>query len=72
MVTNKILDDAARSRYDARMNNNELRRIARELRTTNRRNKLQIQRKRARSAYTKASLERFEHPHRFPTPYKYG
>jgi len=70
--TESFLDDAAMMRYDARMNNNELRRIARELRTTNRRNKLQIQRKRARSAYTKASLESFQHPHRFPTRYKYG
>lgn len=54
------------------MTDHDLRNAARRLRTTNRRNKLTIQRKRAGSAATKATLEGFTHPRLFPTRYKYG
>lgn len=58
------------------MNNNDrdaelIRQIAR-IGKANRRNKLTIQRARAKDAYTKATLEGFQHTHRFPTRYKYG
>ena len=72
MVTNKILDDAARSRYDACMNEHELRAAIARIGRTNARNKRHFQKNRAKDAYAKASLEGFKHPRKFPTRYKYG
>lgn len=54
------------------MNDDDIIRIARQLETTNRNNKLTIQRRRARFARTKASIESLPKPDKFPTKYKYG
>jgi hypothetical protein len=49
-----------------------LRRAAKELAILNRRNKMMIKAHRANRATTAASLKELDHPHTFPTRYKYG
>jgi len=54
------------------MNDRDLRKAIDRIGRTNARNKLTIQRARAKDAATKATLEGFTHPRTFPTRYKYG
>lgn len=52
--------------------NNDLIAAARHLAKVNAKNKRTIQAKRAKFASQKATLERIDHPGKFPTKYKYG
>ena len=69
-----VLDGGAESCDDARMNNDadRLRNAAAMLKVANRKNKVKIMLHRANRAEVAASLESIDHPHTFPTRYKYG
>lgn len=68
-----FLDKVGGSCDDARMNDaDRLRAAAKLLKAKNRRNKLMIQAHRAEKAELAASLKALDHPHTFPTRYKYG